>query len=99
MPILDQLEKEYSVSSKDWCQVRNGEDAKDRAHHMSSLLSKHMEYKERFLKVCLYFHFINYVIWKSKLHPTFEINMFLFSILIMLYHTQKISCNCQKKTF
>ncbi|MCP9259924.1 Kalirin [Dirofilaria immitis] len=46
MPILDQLEKEYSISSKDWCQIRTGEDAKDRAHHMSSLLSKHMEYKE-----------------------------------------------------
>ncbi|VDO25930.1 unnamed protein product, partial [Onchocerca flexuosa] len=54
MPILDQLEKEYSMSSKDWCQIRNGEDAKDRAHHMSSLLSKHMEYKERFLKGCSY---------------------------------------------
>lgn len=54
MPILDQLEKEYSMSSKDWCQIRNGEDAKDRAHHISSLLSKHMEYKERFLKVCLH---------------------------------------------
>ncbi|KAM3722372.1 Kalirin [Dirofilaria immitis] len=54
MPILDQLEKEYSISSKDWCQIRTGEDAKDRAHHMSSLLSKHMEYKERFLKGCSY---------------------------------------------
>ncbi|VDM96077.1 unnamed protein product [Thelazia callipaeda] len=54
MPILDQLEKEYSMSCKDWCQMRGGEGAKDRAHHISSLLSKHMEYKERFLKGCSY---------------------------------------------
>lgn len=52
MPILDQLEKEYSTSAKDWCQLRNGEDAKDRAHYISALLSKHKDYKERFLKVC-----------------------------------------------
>lgn len=51
MPILDQLEKEYSMAAKDWCSIRSDDDAKDRAHYVSTLLSKHMEYKERFLKV------------------------------------------------
>lgn len=54
-PILDQLEKEYSVGSvKDWCMQKSDECAAERARYISELLSKHMDYKERFLKGCSY---------------------------------------------
>ncbi|VDK41952.1 unnamed protein product [Anisakis simplex] len=54
-PILDQLEKEYSAGSvKDWCMQKNGESDAERARYIAELLSKHRDYKERFLKGCSY---------------------------------------------
>uniref|UniRef100_A0A0N5AUT5 CRAL-TRIO domain-containing protein n=1 Tax=Syphacia muris TaxID=451379 RepID=A0A0N5AUT5_9BILA len=51
LPILDQLEKDYSIGAlKDWCK----EPVDDRVAYIALLLSKHGEYKERFLKGCSY---------------------------------------------
>ncbi|VDK73592.1 unnamed protein product, partial [Cylicostephanus goldi] len=50
-PILDQLEKDYSQNpDRDWCAVRAGETPQERVNVISELLSKHMDYKDRFLK-------------------------------------------------
>ncbi|KAK6730193.1 hypothetical protein RB195_006949 [Necator americanus] len=54
-PILDQLEKDYSQNpDRDWCAVRVGETPQERVNVISELLSKHMDYKDRFLKGCIY---------------------------------------------
>ncbi|VDM65929.1 unnamed protein product [Strongylus vulgaris] len=54
-PILDQLEKDYSQNpDRDWCSVRAGETPQERVNVISELLSKHMDYKDRFLKGCIY---------------------------------------------
>ncbi|VDL78284.1 unnamed protein product [Nippostrongylus brasiliensis] len=53
-PILDQLEKDYSQNpDRDWCSER-GETPQERVNVISELLSKHMDYKDRFLKGCIY---------------------------------------------
>ncbi|VDM59065.1 unnamed protein product, partial [Angiostrongylus costaricensis] len=54
-PILDQLEKDYSQNpDRDWCAVRVGETPQERVNVISELLSRHMDYKDRFLKGCIY---------------------------------------------
>ncbi|EPB77743.1 RhoGEF domain protein [Ancylostoma ceylanicum] len=39
---------------RDWCAVRVGETPQERVNVISELLSKHMDYKDRFLKGCIY---------------------------------------------
>ncbi|KAJ1367241.1 hypothetical protein KIN20_028109 [Parelaphostrongylus tenuis] len=54
-PILDQLEKDYSQNpDRDWCSARVGETPQERVNVISELLSRHMDYKDRFLKGCIY---------------------------------------------
>ncbi|KJH51605.1 RhoGEF domain protein [Dictyocaulus viviparus] len=54
-PILDQLEKDYSQNpDRDWCVARVGETPQERVNVISELLSKHMDYKDRFLRGCIY---------------------------------------------
>uniref|UniRef100_A0A914WMP7 DH domain-containing protein n=1 Tax=Plectus sambesii TaxID=2011161 RepID=A0A914WMP7_9BILA len=59
--VLDNLEQDWSQQGRDWCsqfstQPRNDYTpfAKDKTSFVSELLSKHMDYKERFMKGCSY---------------------------------------------
>ncbi|CCD63884.1 CRAL-TRIO domain-containing protein [Caenorhabditis elegans] len=55
LPILNQLESEYhSPTVTDWCAGCTSSIDADRAAYVADLLSKHMDYKERFGKGCTY---------------------------------------------
>ncbi|ULU11864.1 hypothetical protein L3Y34_015326 [Caenorhabditis briggsae] len=55
LPILNQLESEYhSPTVTDWCAGCPSTVHSDRASYVADLLSKHMDYKERFGKGCTY---------------------------------------------
>lgn len=56
MPILNQLESEYRSPAAvlDWCTTCPSSLDQDRAAYMADLISKHMNYKERFTKGCSY---------------------------------------------
>uniref|UniRef100_A0A1I7TK25 PH domain-containing protein n=1 Tax=Caenorhabditis tropicalis TaxID=1561998 RepID=A0A1I7TK25_9PELO len=55
LPILNQLESEYhSPTVTDWCAGCTSTVHADRVSYVTDLLSKHMDYKERFGKGCTY---------------------------------------------
>ncbi|CAI2304098.1 unnamed protein product [Caenorhabditis sp. 36 PRJEB53466] len=55
LPLLEYLENDYHTDKiKDWCDSCPSPVHADRAAFVADLLSKHMNYKERFGKGCLY---------------------------------------------
>ncbi|EGT32660.1 hypothetical protein CAEBREN_02058 [Caenorhabditis brenneri] len=74
LPILNQLESEYhSPTVTDWCAGCTSSVDAERAEYVSRLLSKHMEYKERFGKGCTYAlrngDFLLRYIKRANVHP------------------------------
>lgn len=53
IPILEQLETEYSRGTKDWCAATTGT-MQERIIQINEQLSKHHKYRERFVQGCTY---------------------------------------------
>ncbi len=60
LPVLENLESDYSQQGRDWCSQFSAQPrsehalyACDKASFVSELLSKHMDNKERFMKVSI----------------------------------------------
>ncbi|VDP01091.1 unnamed protein product [Heligmosomoides polygyrus] len=52
--LAEERNKLLKNPDRDWCAVRVGETPQERVNVISELLSKHMDYKDRFLKGCIY---------------------------------------------
>ncbi|CAD6184380.1 unnamed protein product [Caenorhabditis auriculariae] len=54
VPVVQHFSKDYSQPYKDWCAQCPSESSEDKAQYIANLLAKHVQYKERFIKGCVF---------------------------------------------